>query len=95
MEKIDARKLPAEALEHIRRQAFVLRKQGYTWAHIAQVCGVHVGTVLKWARRAQADSVDTVIKGGQRSLSKILCVRHTMKSERSRYATQEEGSAGG
>ena len=66
MEKIDARKLPPEALEHIRRQAFVLRKQGYTWAHIAEVCGVHVGTVLKWARRAQADSIDTVIKGGQR-----------------------------
>ena len=66
MKKIDARKLPPEALEHIRRQAFVLRKQGYTWGHIAEVCGVHVGTVLKWARRAQADSVDTVIKGGQR-----------------------------
>jgi hypothetical protein len=46
MEKIDARKLPPEALEHIRRQAFVLRKRGYTWAHIAEVCGVHVGTVL-------------------------------------------------
>ena len=66
MDKIDARKLPPETLEHIRRQAFVLRKQGYTWAHIAEVCGVHVGTVLKWARRARADSVDTVIKGGQR-----------------------------
>ncbi len=66
MDKIDARKLPPEALEHIRRQAFVLRKRGHTWAHIAEVCGVHVGTVLKWARRAQADSVDAVIKGGQR-----------------------------
>ena len=43
----------------------MLRKQGYTWGHIAEVCGVHVGTVLKWAWRAQADSVDTVIKGGQ------------------------------
>jgi hypothetical protein len=31
----------------------------------------------------------------ERSLSGILCVRHTMKSERSRYATQEEGGAGG
>jgi len=37
MEKIDARKLPPEALEHIRRQAFVLRKQGYTWTHISEV----------------------------------------------------------
>lgn len=66
MDKIDARKLPPEALEHIRRQALVLRKRGHTGAHIAEVCGVHVGTVLKWARRAQADSVDAVIKGGQR-----------------------------
>ncbi|MCK2128275.1 winged helix-turn-helix domain-containing protein, partial [Thauera aromatica] len=37
-----------------------------TWTHIAEVCGVHVGTVLKWARRAQADDLDAVIKGGQR-----------------------------
>jgi len=66
MKKIDARKLPPEALEHIRRQAFVLRKQGYTWTHIAKVCGVHVGTVLKWVRRTQADNLDAVIKGGQR-----------------------------
>lgn len=66
MEKINARKLPPAALEHIRRQAFVLRTQGCTWAHIAEVIGVHVDTVSKWGRRAQADSVDTVIKGGQR-----------------------------
>ncbi|THF60400.1 IS630 family transposase [Pseudothauera rhizosphaerae] len=66
MEKIDARKLPPEALEHIRRQAFVLRKQGYTWAHIAEVCGVHVGTVLKWSRRAAEGGFDGAVKGGQR-----------------------------
>lgn len=66
MEKIDARKLPPEALEHIRRQAFVLRQQGYTWVHIAEVVGVHVGTVLKWARRAGFSGVDAVVKGGQR-----------------------------
>lgn len=66
MEKLDARKLPPETLEHIRRQAFVLRQQGYTWAHIAEVCGVHVGTVIKWSRRAASDGVDEAIKGGQR-----------------------------
>lgn len=66
MEKIDARKLPKEALEHIRRQALVLRKQGYTWGHIAEVCGVHVGTVLKWSRRAAEGGADAAIKGGQR-----------------------------
>lgn len=36
MEKVDARKLPPEALEHIRRQASIQRKQGYTWAHITE-----------------------------------------------------------
>lgn len=30
MEKIDARKLPPEALECIRRQTFVLHRQGYS-----------------------------------------------------------------
>lgn len=66
MEKIDARKLPPEALEHIRRQAFVLRDQGYTWAHIAEVCGVHVGTVLKWSKRAGEAGFDGAIKGQRR-----------------------------
>jgi transposase len=66
MEKIDARKLPPEALEHIRRQALVLRKEGYTWKHIAQVCGVHVGTVIKWSSRAMAQGVAEAIKGGRR-----------------------------
>jgi hypothetical protein len=49
MEKIAARKLLLEAQEHIRHQGFVLRRQGYKWMHIAEVCGVHVGTVSKWA----------------------------------------------
>lgn len=46
MKKIDARKLPPEALKHIRRQAFVLRRQAYTWAHIAE--GVGVMSVPLW-----------------------------------------------
>ncbi|MFC5769722.1 helix-turn-helix domain-containing protein [Thauera sinica] len=66
MEKIDARKRPPDALEHIRRQAFVLREQGYTWTHIAEACGVHVGTVLKWSRRTAEGGFDEAIKGGQR-----------------------------
>ena len=66
MKKIDARKLPSEALEHIRRKAFVLRQREYTWTHIAVDVGVHVGTVLKWTRRAGFNGVDAVVKGGQR-----------------------------
>lgn len=66
MEKIDARKLPREVLEHIRRQAFGLRERGYTWAQIADVCGVHVGTVRKWSRRANRAGLDAAIQGGRR-----------------------------
>ena len=66
MRRNDARKLPKDVLEHIRRQALSLREQGYTWVHIAEVCGVHVGTCLKWAKRANEAGPDTAIKGGQR-----------------------------
>lgn len=66
MEKIDARKLPREVLEHIRRQAFGLRERGYTWSQIAEVCGVHVGTVRKWSRRAHRAGLAAAIQGGRR-----------------------------
>lgn len=66
MRKVDARSLPPEALEHIRRQGLLLRQKGYTFKHIAEVCGVSVGTVFKWARRAQAEGADHAVKGGQR-----------------------------
>ena len=66
MDKIDARTLPQEVLEHLRRQAFLLREKGYTWAHIAEVCGVNIWTVMNWSRRAREEGMETVIKGGQR-----------------------------
>ena len=56
MDKIDARTLPQEVLEHLRRQAFLLREKGYTWAHIAEVCGVNIWTVMNWSRRARRGS---------------------------------------
>ena len=55
MDKIDARTLPQEVLEHLRRQAFLLREKGYTWAHIAEVCGVNIWTVMNWSRRAREE----------------------------------------
>ena len=66
MKKLDARTLPEDALKHIRRQAFVLRQKGYTWAHIAEVCGVSTWTVLNWSRRAREEGTDVVIQGGKR-----------------------------
>lgn len=58
MEKIDARNLPPEALEHLRRPAFVLLKRGNTRVHITGGCRVHVGTLMTWARRVEASRVD-------------------------------------
>lgn len=66
MKKIDARKLPKEALEHIRRQALVLRGKGYTWSHIAEVCGVSLSTVIKWSNRARTLGDEAAVQGGQR-----------------------------
>lgn len=66
MKSIEEHKLPPEILEHVLWQAFVLRKQGYRWAHIAPIYEVHVGLVFIWIRRNQADRVDAVLKGGQR-----------------------------
>lgn len=68
-EKGDGRRLRPAALGHIHRQAFLLCKQGYTWQYIAEVRDVDVGNVLRWAQRAQTDSLDTVIKAGR-------CGRH-------------------
>jgi transposase len=49
-EKIDARKLPAEAIEEKRRLAHRLRKRGMTRADIGEIVGVHADTVGRWLK---------------------------------------------
>ena len=49
MEKFDARKLPREAQDEMRRQA--MRISEITWKEIARVVGVHVSTVIGWSKR--------------------------------------------
>jgi transposase len=52
MEKIDARKLPREAQDEMRRQAMRLREELHlTWKEVARVVGVSIGTVLAWSKR--------------------------------------------
>jgi transposase len=52
MDKIDARKLPPEALEELRRQAMRMREKLHlTWEEIARVVGVSYGTVMAWSKR--------------------------------------------
>jgi transposase len=49
-EKIDARKLPREALEEKRRMAHQLRKRGMTRAEIGEILGVHADTIGRWLK---------------------------------------------
>lgn len=52
MKATDARALPEAALEVLRQQAHRLRRQGNkTWPEIAAIVGVHVSTLMSWARR--------------------------------------------
>ena len=46
--KLDARTLPASAIEEKRRQSHELRKHGLTRAQIGEIVGVHADTVGRW-----------------------------------------------
>ncbi len=57
MNKPDGRKLSDESLRLLRVQADRLRReQGKTWREIAEIVGVHIGTVISWARRFNVGS---------------------------------------
>jgi transposase len=51
MKATDARSLSEETLEVLRKQAHRLREDGRTWAEIASIVGVHISTLMSWARR--------------------------------------------
>jgi transposase len=52
MEKVDARKLPREAQDEMRRQAMRMRAElELPWREIARVVGVNINTVIGWSRR--------------------------------------------
>ena len=53
MEKIDARKLPASAIEEKRRQAVQLREKGMSLAEIGDIVGVHADTGGRWVKSYQ------------------------------------------
>ncbi|MFQ5598515.1 MAG: transposase, partial [Nitrospiria bacterium] len=48
MEKDDARTLSPEAQEQLRKQAIRFKKQGKKFKEIAEIVGVHRGTVSSW-----------------------------------------------
>ncbi len=56
MRKIDARKLPRDALDEMRRQAMRIREElQLPWHEIARVVGVHASTVFVWCKRLSAE----------------------------------------
>ena len=50
MKKPDARRLGEESLRLLRSQAHRSRLDGRTWAEIASIVGVSLGTKIVWAR---------------------------------------------
>lgn len=64
-ERIDARKLPREALEEKRRQSRKLRKRGLTRKEIGDILGVHADTVGRWLK---LDSGDLSVNRGGRQI---------------------------
>jgi transposase len=72
MEKIDARKLPREAQEELRRQAMRMRAGLHlTWSEIARVVGVSIGTVMTWSKRYAMEGIEGLKskKSGRKYLS--------------------------
>jgi len=58
MEKVDARKLPRDAQDEMRRQAMRMREElKLPWKEIARVVGVNVSTVIGWSKRFQQEGV--------------------------------------
>jgi len=56
MEKVDARKLPRDAQDEMRRQAMRMREElKLPWKEIARVVGVNVSTVIGWPKRYQRE----------------------------------------
>lgn len=55
MEKIDARSLKPDVQQQLRNQAIRLRKSGRKYREIAEIIGVHLGTVSKWCNNYKRD----------------------------------------
>jgi len=79
MSNPDARKISDESLRLLRLQADRLRREnGKTWREIAEIIGVHIGTVISWARRfgvgvgVEAPSAESGQRGRRLGEGRIL-----------------------
>ena len=60
MEKVDARSLKTEVQQQLRNQAIRLRRSGKKHKEIAEIVGVHLGTVCKWCKIYEREGVKGV-----------------------------------
>jgi transposase len=60
MEKVDARSLKPEVQQQLRNQAIRLRRSGRKYREIAEIVGVHLGTVCKWCKIYEREGVKGV-----------------------------------
>jgi transposase len=81
IDKIDARCLPAAALEEKHRQAVRLDRRDLTRAEIGEIVGVHADTVGRWLKR-YAEQGAAGLRPGQRGRRKGSGRRLTEAQER-------------
>ena len=60
MEKADARSLKPEVQQQLRNQAIRLRRSGRKYREIAEIIGVHLGTVCKWCKIYEREGIKGV-----------------------------------
>lgn len=82
MEKADARSLKPEVQQQLRNQAIRLRRSGRKYREIAEIVGVHLGTVCKWCKIYEREGIKGVrIKKRGRKLGS----HRTMTDEQERH----------
>lgn len=60
MEKVDARSLKPEVQQQLRNQAIRLRRSRRKYKEIAEMVGVHLGTVCKWCKIYEREGIKGV-----------------------------------
>ena len=57
---VDGRKISRKTLEHLRLKAVDLRKKKWKVCDIADVCGVHQGSVSRWLTKERREGLDAL-----------------------------------
>ena len=88
MKKIDARKLPTEAQQHIRNQAIRLKKSGKTYNEISDITGVYKTSIVRWYKAYQlkgASAIRIQKRGRRKGSCRTLTVEMEKQIQRTIY----------